>query len=306
MLKMIERVFSSDGSVKYAFNNVGGNKFESIYFRLPPWNGNPYKIYHMCISSQAGCAMGCKFCATAYGGFFNDLTPEDMMDEIELVRNDLIQNDLESENTEFNIVLMGMGEPLMNYENVINFCYKAREKFAFLNKIAISTVGLSNRIDELAELPLSLKMKLFISVHSPYNNERVQIMPITKKYPIESVIDACIKFAKNTNTLVKATYLLLKDINDTEKHAKDFAKLLDPRYFEAQIQLYNITPGIPYQRVSDEIGYKFRDIVAAESGVDTIIQISKGRDVDGGCGQLIKKINENTSRRVLKGTNAQI
>ncbi len=234
MIKIIERVPSTDGSIKYAFNDKNGNKFESIYFRLPPWKGVPYEIYHICISSQAGCAMGCKFCATAYGGFFADLTPQEMLEEITLIRDDIILNKLESETVGFNIVLMGMGEPLMNYDNVVQFCYQAREKFTHLNKIAISTVGLSDRIYELADLPLTLNMKLFISIHSPYNNERVQIMPITKKYPIESVIDACKAFAEKTGTLVKATYLLLKDINDTEQHAKDFAKLLDPRYFEAR------------------------------------------------------------------------
>lgn len=306
MLKIIERLPSNDNSVKYAFKDKDNNKFESIYFRLPPWKGVPYKIYHMCISSQAGCAMGCKFCATAYGGFFANLTPEEMMSEIDLMREDLIKNGLETDSTGFNIVLMGMGEPLMNYDNVIEFCYQARERFPTLNKIAISTVGLSDRIYELTELPLNLQMKLFISVHSPYNSERMQIMPITKKYSIESVMEACKSFAKRTNTLVKATYLLLKDFNDTEKHARDFAKLLDPRYFEAQIQLYNVTPGIPYQRVSDETGYTFKNIVEAESGVDTIIQISKGQDIDGGCGQLIKKINENTARKVLKGTKTYI
>ena len=301
MVKIMERSASNDGSVKYVLTDSMDNKFEAIYFRLPPWNGVPYDIYHVCISSQSGCAMGCKFCATAYGGFFSDLNAEDMLMEISLIREDLIKNQLESRDTGFNIVLMGMGEPLVNYDNVVKFCYKAREELNFLNKITISTVGISDRIYELAELPLSLDLKLFISVHSPYNSERIQFMPVTGKYPIETVIEACKFFAKKTKTRVKATYLLLKDINDTEQHAKDFAKLLDPDYFEAQIQLYNVTPGIFYQRVTDEIGYKFRDIVA-EHGIDTIVQISKGQDIDGGCGQLIKKINEASARRILKNS----
>lgn len=296
MIKIIDRLPSSDGSIKYAFRNRTKNEFESVYFKLPPKNNVSTQI---CISSQAGCAMGCKFCATGYGGFFSNLTPQEMMEEVNLVKEDIYQNGLEEEKSGFNILLMGMGEALMNYENVIDFYSQARKNFFHLNKIFISTVGISKRIYDLANLPASLNIKLYVSIHSPYNNEREKIMPITKKYKIESVLDACEEFSKKTNTKVKANYLLLKGVNDSEKHAKDFRDLLNPNYFEAQIQLYNSTPDLPYQTASNETAYRFQEIIS-ENGIETVVRISKGRDINGGCGQLVKKINQQRIQRRLK------
>jgi 23S rRNA (adenine2503-C2)-methyltransferase len=301
MLKTVEKLQSSDDSIKYAFQDDNGRKFESIYFTLPTQNKPSHFI---CISSQAGCAMGCKFCATGYGGFFENLTPEKMMAEIEIINDEVIKNIAADSSTLFNIVLMGMGEPLMNYDNVVEFCYRAREKFTTLNKIFISTVGIPNRILQLADLDPKLNLKLYFSMHSPYNDERLKIMPITKKYSIESVLAACKLFSEKTSTRVKVTYLLLKNVNDTDQHARDFAKLLDPLYFEAQVLLYNTTPGLPYERVSEEVAYRFGDIIA-ESGIETNVKVSRGRDVNGGCGQFVKNVNEKTANRVLSGTFAE-
>ncbi len=292
MLEIINKSISSDGSIKYAFKNQEGNLFESIYFRLPPNNGIAFEEYRICVSSQAGCAMGCKFCATGHGGFFANLTPEEILEQVDLIVKDIVKNEIEKDDAAFNIALMGMGEPLKNYNNICTFLGVVQEKFPYLNRMSLSTVGISNRIYELANLSLDIRLKLYLSVHSPYNAERTKIMPITQKYSIESAIEACKEYAKKTNGYVKATYLLLKGINDTQQHAIDFANLLDPRYFEAQIQLYNPTIGLPYQRVSDEFAYEFKNIVA-KKGLDTILQISRGRDVEGGCGQLIKKNRKN-------------
>lgn len=295
VLTVIERHYSSDESIKYAFQDIAGRQFESIFFKFSAQNKVPYFI---CISSQAGCAMGCKFCATGYGGFFENLSADKMMAEVDIIHEEMIQTITEGSKTPFNIILMGMGEPLMNYNNVVEFFYKSREKFPFLNKIFISTVGIANRIIQLGDLGSLLNLKLYVSVHSPYNEERIKIMPVTKKYNIEAVIAACKNFSEKTNTRVKAAYLLLKDFNDTTQHAKDFAKLLDPNYFEAQILLYNATPSLPFERVSDEFAYEFANILA-NHGIETEVKISKGRDVNGGCGQLVKQIKEKTANRVL-------
>ena len=298
MLKIIDRSISSDESIKYVFQNSLGNHCEAIYFRLSPFNGMAFEEYRVCISSQVGCAMRCNFCATGYGGFFANLTPGEMFEEASLVIKDLVQNKIEKESAKFNIALMGMGEPLMNYENICVFLSKVKKNFSYLKRMSLSTVGISDRIYELADLPLEFKLKLYLSVHSPYNEERVKIMPVTRKYKIESAIEACKEFAKKTKTHVKATYLLLKNINDTPQHAQDFANLLDHRYFEAQIQLYNHVLDLPYQRVSNEYAYKFRDMVA-RNGIDTIVQISKGRDIEGGCGQFIKKTVNSSTKQII-------
>jgi 23S rRNA (adenine2503-C2)-methyltransferase len=299
MLELIHKNKAEDGSIKYAFKDSNGNAFEAVYFRLPPNNGIPYSVYHMCISSQAGCAMGCKFCATGYGGFFSDLKAELMREQINVVRDDIICSEIESETTEFNVVLMGMGEPLANYDNVVKFAHIANNEYNRLHKVAISTVGLTPKIFKLAEdLPANLNFKLYISLHSPYDAERAEFMPITRKYSIQSVLEAGRFFAKKTNTYVRVTYLLLKGVNDTDQHAHDFAKLLDPHLFETQIQLYNATPGIPYGRVDDSVGFRFKDIIESY-GFKVIVRLSSGRDVEGGCGQLIKKIIPRNAERVL-------
>lgn len=292
MVQVIDSVKSNDGSIKYVFGNELKNKFEAIYFKQIP--SKPTINYHICISTQSGCAMECKFCATAYGGFFNNLNDQEMLDQVEKIQYELFRQNIEQPTFNFNILLMGMGESMVNYNNVINFIERARTRFLYLNKILVSSVGISNKINELASISNLSKLKLYISVHSPYDKERIKIMPITKKFNLESVIQACINFASKSNTKVKATYLLLKGINDSEQHAIDFAKLLNPKYFEAQIQLYNITPELPYQRVDDKQAMKFNNIITSH-GVNCLVRVSCGQDIDGGCGQLVKNLRKHVN-----------
>lgn len=287
MLEIIEKVESQDGSVKYAFASSRGHKFEAIYYKLASVKSPTYS-FSICISSQAGCAMGCTFCATGHGGFFANLLSDEMLAQVNIVCENVIQAGKEKKDAHFNIVVMGMGEPLMNYENLVDFLHLATKSLPYLDRISISTIGIVPKILALAAVP-NVNKKLFVSIHSPYEVERTRIMPITKKYSLKSVLDACREYAIKTKTTVITSYLLLKDINDSEQHARDFASLLDPNFFEAQFLLYNVTPGISYGRPTNETAQRFREIVAAR-GINTDIQISRGRDVNGGCGQLIKEV----------------
>ena len=300
-LRIKEKSFSSDGSIKYIFQNQQGNLIEGIYFRSSDRKGISYPIYHICISTQAGCALACAFCATGYGGFFGQLTPEEMKKEVDLIRDDLIQEGIEKETVGFCIVLMGMGEPFLNYDHVASFCYLAKETIPRLEKIGVSTVGIAPKIKEFADVSNSIQicMKLFISLHSPYDDQRVKIMPITKKYSIDSIIEACQFYSSKTNSQVTASYLLLNGYNDTDQHARDLVKLLNPKHFNAKILLFNEIPESHFQRPSDERAYRFEEILNSE-GIDTVVQISKGRDVNGGCGQLVKNIHSKSKNGNLK------
>ena len=297
-LKITQKSISEDGSIKYIFTTSEKNLVEGIYFRIPGKENFSDNIYHLCISSQAGCAMGCTFCATGYGGFFSQLSAEEIIDQVDLIYNDLILNEIELQKTGFSVNLMGMGEALMNYENIKDFCYLAPSKYDNLQRVCISTVGITPRIRELAAIAKDVSiLRLFVSIHSPYDQERTSIMPITKKYSIESVLAASQDFYDQTFFKVTLSYLLLEGVNNSTKHAEDFAKLIAYKPgFVVQLLLYNETPKIPFMRPSYESAVVFKEILSSY-GIETIIQISKGIDIEGGCGQLVKKINYNVLKR---------
>lgn len=293
ILEIKEKLRSNDGSIKYVFQTASQQLIEAIYFRLPNRSDFPDDIYHMCISSQAGCAMGCTFCATGYGGFFSQLSSDEMLAQVDFIIDDLTTNKIEPSSTKFSVGLMGMGEPLMNYESVEAFCYSAAKKYTNIEAICISTVGISPKIEKLADLAIEINiLRLFVSIHSPYDQERASIMPINNKYSIQSVLDSCRAYYKKTRSKITLSYLLLRDVNDSKKHAEDLAKCIhsDHESFVIQILLYNETPGIPFTRPADESALMFGEVLIS-LGFETIVQVSKGQDIDGGCGQLIKKIN---------------
>lgn len=287
MISILKKNQSTDGSIKYAFRDENNNLFEAIYFCYSVRKDDLRKPYNICISTQAGCAMGCKFCATAYGGFYRNLSVENLIQQVNLVRKDIVKNTIEHPKRRFNLVLMGMGEPLMNYDNVIEFLYQISENVELLNKVLLSTVGISSRIINLAEDKKQLKLNLYLSVHSPYEDERSSIMPITEKYSLESCISACNYFSEKNKTIVKASYLLLKDINDSLKHAESLALILDPRRFVIQLNLYNDTPDLPFTRPDEMVAVNFRDKLRL-LGYRAYIRTSSGRDINGGCGQFVK------------------
>ncbi|MGI4775622.1 MAG: radical SAM protein [Janthinobacterium lividum] len=288
MLGIVGKSTFNEKSIKYLFtNNI--NEFEAVYFRLPPKKGIPYGRYHICILSQSGCAQGCKFCSTGYMGFFSNLTSEEMLGQIDLIREDIIKKCIETLERPFSSVIMGMGEPLTNVKNVIEFCYKANKNYRNLEKIAISTVGVSPNITKLANIEIDIrKIHLFCSIHSPYDNQRTEIMPINSRYNIDSVLSACKEYSTLTSNKVTVSYLLFKDYNDSIEHAHDLAALLDPNYFDVQLLLFNDTDGNNFKRPNDERGYIFEKAMR-DKGIDAYVRISEGRDVNGGCGQLISR-----------------
>lgn len=241
--------------------------------------------------------MGCTFCATGYGGFFKNLSHEEMLAQVELVQRDLRESGKIEKETLGNVILMGMGEPLMNLSNVLKFCRELDFSSAYLIKlISISTVGVAPKIKELAHAS-DIKLKLFFSLHSPFDEERSRIAPINQKYNIAETLAACTYFAQVQQQKIIVCYLLLKGINDSKKHAEAFANLLNPQFFETQILLYNPIPNINYERPTMESALSFAQTVK-EYGITTDIRVSKGQDVQGGCGQLIRdiKISKKTER----------
>ena len=291
MIKKVERIKSVDGSSKYLFNDGNSEKgnFEALYF-YPVDNVEKSSI---CISTQIGCAVGCAFCATGRLGLTRNLKSAEMIEAINKILEDE-KNDGEDIEKLDSIALMGMGEPLHNYNEVREFYHQAMKLFN-VRHISLSTSGVTDNIIKLADDDTNFN--LLFSLHSPFNEERDKLIPINKKYPLEGVIKACEyyynkKQKDSLNLKIKASYLLMKDFNDTDRHVKELIKILDKDIFKVQILLYNENEDLPFKRPSIEKAREFERKLN-ESGLETKISISKGQDIAGACGQMARKRNKN-------------
>ena len=265
---------SRDGSKKYLFRLPDGNLLESV---LIPERDH----YTLCISSQVGCALGCRFCFTGQGGLARNLTGGEIIAQ---VRD--IQNSIDAPRQLTNLVLMGMGEPLANYHNVV----KAIETFTdnrlglgFANRrITLSTSGL---VDRLADLGRDTQVRLAISLNASDNLTRDRLMPINRKYPIEVLLEACRRYPLKPHHRITFEYILLRGINDSESDARRLAKLLRP--IKAKINLIPFNPfeGCDFRRPDESVISRFLQILL-EKNYTAIIRRSKGEDISAACGQL--------------------
>lgn len=291
MIQIIERVKSIDGSTKYLFNDgiTKESNFEALYF-YPVDN---IKRSSICISTQIGCAVGCAFCATGKLGLSRNLKSFEMIEAIKKILEEEKQDGEDVKNFD-TVALMGMGEPLHNYDEIRTFYHNAMKEFS-LRHISISTSGVTDKILKLAEDDTNFN--LCVSLHSPFNDERSKLIPINKRYPLDEVIKACEYYyqKKQKDSLhlkIKASYLLLKDFNDSEEHIKELAKILNKDIFKVQILLYNENDKLPFKRPSIEKA-KYFEKKLNEYGLETKISISKGQDIAGACGQMAGKMRQN-------------
>ena len=270
--KQIE--ISQDGSQKYLFKLRDGQCIESVL--IPEKN-----YYTLCISSQVGCAQGCRFCLTAKGGFVRNLTQGEILAQ---VRD--IMNDLYDPKTLKNIVMMGMGEPLANYKNVIsaiNIITDTRCGLAFSNhKVTVSTAGLVPRLSDFSR---DTTVNLAISLNATDNKTRDMLMPINKRYPLEILLDACRKYRLYPRQSIMFEYILLKNINDSPDDANRLAKLL--RSIKAKINLipFNEYEGSEFKSPEEDVINNFKEILRKKNYI-AVIRRSKGRDISAACGQL--------------------
>jgi len=265
---------SKDGSKKYLFGLRDGNHIESVL--IPEKNH-----YTLCISSQVGCAQGCRFCMTARGGFVRNLT---MGEIISQVRD--IQNDLEDPSLLRNIVFMGMGEPLANYRNVVNAIKTITSDEAGLNfssrKITVSTAGIVPLLDDLGR---DTKVNLAVSLNATENKTREMLMPVNRKYPIEELLEACRRYALKPRNRITFEYILIKDINDSAEDAKRLAKLLRPVKSKINLIPFNEHEMSEFKRPEETVIRNFQEILMNKN-YTTVIRRSKGEDISAACGQL--------------------
>ena len=275
-LKLVDRLESTDTTAKYLFKCRDGNLIESVLI--------PEKDHlTLCISSQAGCSMGCRFCLTARQGLIRNLTPDEIIEQIILVKRSISTPDRIT-----NIVFMGMGEPLANYDAVIKTAGNliAEDAMNFSHrKVTLSTCGLVPQIDRLGkEIPVNLA----ISLNAPDNRKRDYLMPINKVYPIELLLSACKDFPLPNRGMLTFEYILIDGINDTDEDALKLCKILNGLRAKINLIPLNPHPGSDMSPSPQERIHAFQDILI-RNHYTAIIRKSKGRDILAACGQLSGK-----------------
>ena len=267
--KQVSRI---DGTVKYLFRLDDGEYIESVVMH-----------YHhgatICISTQVGCKMGCTFCATGKSGYARDLSASEMIAQIESAQKDLNLRIA-------NVVLMGMGEPFDNYDQVILFLKTVSSENSLnigMRHITISTCGVVPRIYEFADL--GLQCGLSVSLHAPTDDLRSTTMPVNKRWPIRELTDACRYYIRKTNRRVTFEYALISGVNDSDLHARQLADLLGGMLCHVNLIPVNSVTGSGYLKSSVKRQQAFVKILS-ERGVNATVRRTLGSDIDASCGQL--------------------
>jgi 23S rRNA (adenine2503-C2)-methyltransferase len=286
---IIEKVYKSpEGTIKYLVKLESGSMIEMV--RIPE-----KKRMTLCISSQAGCALQCTFCATGAQGFETNLTSDEIIGQLWLAN---FYHEDQPPIT--NVVFMGMGEPLLNFEPVIESTKIMKEQLAYglsRKRITISTSGITPQIDKLSD---EIDVSLAISLHAPTNELRDEIVPINKKYPISNLINSCNKYIKNYDGKRSITieYILIDGINDSEELAKKLAKLLSNISCKINLIPFNPFEGSNYKRSETKTIENFKKILM-DKGFITTLRVTRGDAIDGACGQLVGKLNKSIKGKKL-------
>lgn len=285
MIRIIDKIISHDGSVKYLIMGNLNSSYEAIIFP-----DSLYKKKSICISTQYGCKMGCVFCATGYSGYQGDLSCEEMIDTVLLILDD---SQISREDIAL-VALMGMGEPLDNYDNTKEFLTRSKSQLR-LERYALSTIGIPEKIRLLAQT--GVEVDLSISIHFAYDELRHQYMPGTKPYKITDIRDACVDFYKHnamrSDEKVRINYMIMKGINDDLKYADALKNQFSRDFFKIVILSYNEIEEYSQNLRPCESTVQEWQTYFLHNEYEVVIRKSSGRDICGGCGQLKGKLNRN-------------
>lgn len=270
-LTLSEQHDDPDGTIKFVFSLPDGARIESV--RLKDGDRST-----LCISTQAGCRMGCKFCATGQLEFQRDLTAAEIVDQVYQIEAVCGRID--------NVVYMGMGEPLDNFENVmrsVEILNDKRGRNIGIRHITVSTCGLPDEIKQLALAPI--QPRLAISLHAPDDTTRARIMRIGRKHPLADIIAAVKSYQELTGKRVTVEYCMIDSVNDRVEHARTLVKLL--RHLKVNVNLIELNPfpGCRYKASNPNQIQKFASVLS-EAGIETIIRFKRGRSIKAACGQL--------------------
>ena len=264
-----------DGTIKYLWQLSDGNCVETVLMRYRYGNT-------VCISTEVGCLMGCAFCASTLGGLVRRLEPHEMLDQVMFTQ-------LDSGLPVSHIVLMGIGEPLDNFDNVMRFLELVNSEEGMnisMRHISLSTCGLVPKIDQLAQK--KLQISLAISLHGPNNEKRSRVMPVNKAYPIEELLDACRRYYDQTGRRIHFEYAMIDGLNDTEADARELLRRLKGLGTHVNLIPLNHVEESPFKPSSKKAVARFQQILE-DGGITATVRRTLGGDIDASCGQLRRK-----------------
>ncbi|MAZ44809.1 MAG: 23S rRNA (adenine(2503)-C(2))-methyltransferase RlmN [Legionellales bacterium] len=279
---------ATDGTRKW-LHKVGNSAVEVVLIPEPKRNT-------LCVSSQVGCMLDCKFCSTGKQGFQRNLTAAEIIGQLWHVQRTLDAEGKEARVT--NVVFMGMGEPLLNVENVFSALSIMRDDLAYglsKRRVTLSTSGL---VPEIARFARECDAALAVSLHAPNDTLRDEIVPINKKYPLKKLLAACRDYvAIDPRRHVTIEYVMLDGVNDTPQHARQLTRLLAGLPSKVNLIPFNPFPYAPYKCSSDRAITEFRDMLI-KSGYVTTVRKTRGQDIDAACGQLAGQVQDKTRRQL--------
>ena len=279
---------SSDGTHKWVLRLDNGNSVETVFI---PEDGRGT----LCVSTQVGCALECSFCSTGQQGFNRNLSVAEIIGQV-WVANKALGRDPKGDRIITNVVFMGMGEPLLNFDNLVKAIDLLLDDYGYglsKRRVTVSTSGVVPALDRLKEVS---DVALALSLHAPTDALRDELVPLNRKYPIHEVLDACKRYLSgDTRRRVTVEYVMLDGVNDSVEHAKALVKVL--RGVPAKVNLipFNPFPDTRYRRSPAASIDRFRDILI-KAGLITITRRTRGDDIDAACGQLVGKVMDRTKR----------
>ncbi len=281
-LKKLEKVEAPDAT-KYLFQTYDGHIVETVLIK-------ERDHLTLCVSSQIGCAVGCTFCATALDGLKRNLITAEIIDQYIQVKQDIGEEKIR------NVVFMGMGEPLANYENVrkaVEIMISPEGIDLSKRRITISTSGILSQIKRMAQDPVMREVNLAVSLNAVTQKQREKLMPLTKTNTLEELMEVLKNYPLPKYRRITLEYVLIKGVNDTPKHAELLAKLIGKhkKRFKVNLIPFNPDPNLPYERPSLTDIMKFQKVLW-KHGISNFVRFSKGVEVFGACGQLrVKRVN---------------
>jgi 23S rRNA (adenine2503-C2)-methyltransferase len=292
--EVITEQVSADGTRKWLLRFESGQAIEMVF--IPePGRGT------LCISSQVGCAMDCTFCSTGAQGFNRNLETHEIVGQVWLANRELGYAP-EGDRIITNVVFMGMGEPLMNYRNVVPAAEIMMDDLGLdlsRRRVTISTSGLVPQMRRIAD---ETNVALAVSLHAPNDELRSEIVPINRRHPIKDLLEACWHYVEKQNARsVTFEYVMLDGVNDKPEHARELVRLLRGRPAKMNLIPFNPFPGTRYTRSSSEAIERFRDILI-KGGVIATIRRTRGDDIDAACGQLVGRVNDRVVNRLANKT----
>ena len=279
---------ATDTTEKFLFELQDHSLIETVLIPATPGLTSRSDRHTVCVSTQVGCAYGCRFCASGLDGFKRNLSAAEIVDQVLQVR-------ALSGQRITNLVIMGMGEPMANYDNLMKALKILNAPWALgigARKITVSTSGLAPKIKQLASEPMQLR--LAVSLHGATDEVRSQIMPVNRKYPIRELMEACLDYCKTSKRMMTFEFILIENVNDMPDQARKLAMLI--RRLRAKVNLipYNPVQGLPWKRPSIDRCEAFRTILK-KHGILATLRTEKGTDINAACGQLRLQTERNIS-----------